>query len=416
MGKPIVMSVILLISIFSIGFALALNVHCVVSITLFNLTNHYFLFEAVPSLLKLSVELLEKYFSSVYKAPVKVLRFFPLGMEKKAIDEKDLKGFGYGVPYIIEFSVDGEAKRVVLETMRSEGFGHDHFSDRAQVLLWQHSAFNKLPRHVRCVDVGAFTADSECLKSLGDCSEFFIVTEFVNGTLYRFDLDRIKETGELNELDEQRCLALSDYLVDVHKTKRQSPGLYVRRIRELVGHSECIMGLLDSYPSKLDLINESDLINIEQDCVVWRWRLKHRAHRLCQIHGDFHPWNILFRKGGDFTVLDRSRGEWGEPADDVTAMTINYIFYSLQKYGELAGVFERLFRLFWENYLSKTGDREILEIVQPFYAWRGLVVASPIWYPNLTRSVRAKLFNFIKNVLQCERFDVEHVNYYIRDA
>jgi len=97
-------------------------------------------------------------------------------------------------------------------------------------------------------------------------------------------------------------------------------------------------------------------------------------------------------------------------------MTINYIFYSLQKYGELAGVFERLFRLFWENYLSKTGDREILDVVQPFYAWRGLVVASPIWYPNLTRSVRAKLFNFIKNVLQCERFDVEHVNYYIRDA
>jgi hypothetical protein len=49
---------------------------------------------------------------------------------------------------------------------------------------------------------------------------------------------------------------------------------------------------------------------------------------------------VLFREGVDFTVLDRSRGEWGEPADDVTAMTINYIFYSLQKYGELAGVFE----------------------------------------------------------------------------
>jgi len=50
------------------------------------------------------------------------------------------------------------------------------------------------------------------------------------------------------------------------------------------------------------------------------------AHRLSQVHGDFHPWNVLFREGVDFTVLDRSRGERGEPADDVTAMTINYIF------------------------------------------------------------------------------------------
>jgi hypothetical protein len=173
------------------------------------------------------------------------------------------------------------------------------------------------------------------------------------------------------------------------------------------------MGLLDSYPPKLDFVNESDLIDIERDCVVWRWSLKHRAHRLSQVHGDFHPWNLKFREGTDFTVLDRSRGEWGEPADDVTTMTINYIFYSLQKYGELAGVFERLFRLFWENYLRKTGDREILEVVQPFYAWRGLVVASPIWYPSLSRDVRVKLFNFVKNVLQCEKFDLKRVNSYI---
>ena len=90
--------------------------------------------------------------------------------------------------------------------------------------------------------------------------------------------------------------------------------------------------------------------------------------------------------------------------------------YSLQKYGELAGVFERLFRLFWENYLRKTGDREILEVVQPFYAWRGLVVASPIWYPNLNRDVRVKLFNFMRNVLQCKKFDLERVNSYINTA
>ena len=148
----------------------------------------------------------------------------------------------------------------------------------------------------------------------------------------------------------------------------------------------------------------------------WRWKLKHKTHRLSQVHGDYHPWNILFRKGTDFTVLDRSRGEWGEPADDVSALTINYIFYSLQTCGKLAGPFERLFDLFWRNYLDKTGDEEILNVIQPFYAWRSLVVASPVWYPNLPLKVRGKLFNFVRKVLETEKLELKEVNAYFKET
>jgi len=361
--------------------------------------------------MKPSGETLREYLSSLYKTKVEICGVWRLGSEEAEVS-KDLKGFGYGVPFVIEFRVNGEVKKVVLETMRPEGFGHDYFTDRAQILLWQHSTFNKLPRHVRSIDVGAFTTDGEGMKSLGGCGEFFILTEMADGSLYHFDLDHIKETEQLSKLDEQRCLVLSNYLVEIHKVKRNTPWLYVRRARELVGHGECITGLLDSYPPGLDFVDESDLIDIERNCIIWRWRLKRKAHRLSQVHGDFHPWNVMFREGTDFTVLDRSRGEWGEPADDAVAMTINYIFYSLQKYGKLTGVFERLFGLFWENYLQKTNDWEILEVVQPFYTWRGLVVASPIWYPNLSKDVRVKLLNFVKNVLQHEKFDLERVNSY----
>ena len=361
--------------------------------------------------LKLSKKTLQEYLSSVYDSNVEVCSVWRLGGEK--IDESgDLKGFGYGFPYVIEFKLAGEIKRVVLETMRSEGFGHDHFSDRAQILLWQNSVFNKLPKHVHSLDVGAFAKNDECLKSLGKCDEFFILTEFADGKLYHFDLDRLKRTGKLGPLDEQRCLVLSDYLVEIHKIKREAPWLYIRRARELVGHGECIMGLLDSYPPDLAFVNEAYLIDVERDCIVWRWNLKRKTHRLSQVHGDFHPWNMLFRKDVDFTVLDRSRGEWGEPADDVAAITVNYLFYSLQKHGELTGAFEHLFKLFWENYLEKTGDQEILEVVQPFYAWRGLVVASPVWYPKLKIDVRVKLLSFVKNVLKSDKFDIHCVNSY----
>ena len=78
----------------------------------------------------------------------------------------------------------------------------------------------------------------------------------------------------------------------------------------------------------------------------WRWKLRNRTGRLCQVHGDFHPWNVMFRNGTDFSVLDRSRGEWGEAADDITAMAMNYIFYSVQKSFRLSGDLKDLFELF----------------------------------------------------------------------
>jgi len=356
----------------------------------------------------LGLDSLRDYLCEVYGPNTEILRVVEMasGKEKRG---DDLKGFGYGIPYLIEISVSGDVKKVVLETIRPSEFGHEHFSDRAQILLWQHSAFNKLPRHVKSIDVGAFTIKGT-LKSLGDCKELFILTEYVEGKPYYMDLDDIKVRGGLTSLDVERCLALSDYLVEVHSVKGAGfESLYIRRVRELIGHGECIMGLIDSYPPGLDYADEKTLMDIERKCLEWRWRLKKKAYRCARVHGDFHPWNILFREGTDFTVLDRSRGEWGEPADDLAAMTINYIFYSLQAYGEFRNPFRRLFEIFWENYLDKTGDEEILTVIQPYYAWRGLVIASPIWYPNLTKETRIKIFNFIKNMLEVEKVDVKSI-------
>ncbi len=361
--------------------------------------------------MELKVSRVQQYLSEVFKTPIEVLSLAPLGGMKGTVD---LKGFGYGVPYLIEFKMKGKSQRVVLETLRPGGFGHDYFADRAAVLLMQHSTFNRLPRHVHSVDVGSFTGGSDVLKSLGDCSEFFIVTDFVDGVLYHSDLDRIRAVRTVGRLDEERCVALSDYLVAVHSVKnKDEPTFYIRYVRDLLGHGEEIFGLTDSYPSGLAYADEKFFVDFEKMCVEWRWRLKQKAHRLSRVHGDFHPWNLLFREGCDFTVLDRSRSEWGEPADDVSTMTINYLFYSLQTYGELTGPFEKLFLLFWQNYLDKTRDEEILSVVQPFYAWRSLVLASPIWYPHLPIEVRKQILRFATNVLSVERFDFEHAGSYL---
>ncbi len=353
-------------------------------------------------------EKLSSYLEVLAGNPVRLLTFTPLG---EAVSTGAAKGHGYGVPVMVEYEVSGERRKVVLETMSPGPFGHEHMSDRAQMLLWDHEAYNRLPLHARSLDVGGVSRDGSLL-SLADVEELFLLVEYVEGRGYIQDLARLQAGGELTDIDLARADALCDYLAEIHRVTGPDPGLYVRRIRELLGHGECIMGLLDSYPSRHGVITPSLLEGIERRCVAWRWRIKGRTHRLRQVHGDFHPFNILMGEGTRFRVLDRSRGEWGDPADDVTSLTGNYLFCSLQRSGRLDGSFEILFRRFWDRYLETTGDREILQVAAPFYAFRGLVMASPVWYPALDEDVRRTLFTFIEGVLDAETFDPGRVNDY----
>jgi hypothetical protein len=350
---------------------------------------------------------IERYLRSALGAAVQVQRIRLLG----AGEPGEIKSYGYGKPLLIEYRHGESNRAAVLHMVKPGSFGHEHMSDRAQSLLWDHSAFNKLPRHIRSLDVGALSTKGRAV-SLGDAEEFFILTEYAEGNCYVDDLFRIRDGGSMAPLDIARSEALCDYLVEIHRVRSPEAGLYVRRIRELVGHSECVMGLTDSYPPGQTAIDWRVLRQIERLCVDWRWKLKERVHRLCQVHGDFHPWNILFREGTDFSLLDRSRGEWGEAADDVTCITMNYLFFSLQQSGRLAGNFERLFRNFWERYLSRSQDSEILETAAPFIAFRGLVMAHPVWYPDLAADVRRKLIHFVCAILESSAFDPGKANEY----
>ena len=347
-------------------------------------------------------EALSPYLGAVHGMPVRVVRVTPLGGGRQGD-----KGYGYGVPLRVDYETGGVPRRAVIETVRCGPFGHEHMADRAQSLLWAHRAFAGLPRHVASLDVGAVRASGE-LQPLGDAAELFMLAEFADGREYADDLLRMRGSGELGVEDLARCDALCDYLVQIHRRRGADAGLYTRRIRELVGHGECIFGVNDSYPESWRVV----LQDIERSCVAWRWRIKQRTERLCQVHGDFHPWNLLFREGTDFSVLDRSRGEWGEAADDVTCLSLNYLFFSLQRCGRLEGAFETLWRRFWERYLEGSGDAQLLEVAAPFIAFRGVVMANPLWYPSLDEELRRRMLSFVRNVLSEERFEPARANAY----
>jgi hypothetical protein len=356
--------------------------------------------------LALEMARLDEYLAGLFHEPVTVVALRALGGE--VID--DPKGFGYGVPFEVECRIGGRARSfVVSRTRPARGFGHDYPADRAWQALYGHAAYNDFPRHVRSVDVGFLRPGGE-MVSAADAVDFFQLVEKAEGRLYWRDLQRLLE-GHDDPLAGSRARALAGFLADAHRSKRAEPALYARRIRELVGHGECVMGIIDSLPHPWPPLPPAECEALEAALVRWRWRLRDRDHRLSRTHGDFHPWNILFREGTDFSVLDRSRGEWGEPADDVTALAINYLFFGLRREGGrdgepgVAEPFRTLFHTFLSTYIEASRDHELLETLPPFFAFRALVLAHPRWYPDLPAPVRAGLLRFARAMAHADRFE-----------
>ncbi len=354
---------------------------------------------------------LDEYLARVFGEPVEVVALRSIGGGVVG----DPKGFGYGTPFEVECRVGGRPRALVVSRTRpAQGFGHDYPADRAWQALYGHTAYNDFPHHVRSLDVGFVRASGE-MVSAADAVDFFQLVEKADGHLYWLDLDRLLE-GTPDPLDSQRANALARFLADTHAAKRNEPTLYARRIRELVGHGECVMGILDSYPHPSLELPPAVCEALEISMVHWRWRLRDRGHRLSRTHGDFHPWNILFRSGTDFTALDRSRGEWGEPADDVAALAINYLFFGMRKaaaHGErgVAEPFRGLFHDFLATYIQVSRDYELLETLPPFLAFRALVLAHPRWYPNLPGTVRSDLAHLAGSLTRLTRFDPADVSW-----
>lgn len=308
-----------------------------------------------------------------------------------------MKALGYGKPLRVELVAHGRRHVVVFHTASADDFGHDRRADRLDNLVLAYDTFGNVPNHVAAIDVGVVRSDG-ALVSLADTGEPYLITTWVEGVLYADELRRVAAAGAATANDLAHAERLATLLLEIHGTPGSHPGAYTRAIRDLLGHGEGIFGLVDSYePSALT----PRLRAIEEACLAWRWKLRDRSERLRRIHGDYHPFNIVF--GDDAYLLDTSRGSEGDPANDVACLTINYLFFGVG-YPRWSSGLGTLWDRFWQTYLA--GDRvDVLAAVAPFFAWRALVLASPKWYPHLSDADRDRILAFAERALAADRFD-----------
>ncbi len=319
------------------------------------------------------------------------------------------KAVGYVQPLLLTVLEAGRTRHLVMRFGRPDEFGHDRRSDRAQRFLLASDTVAEIPAHVKILDVGAIVNDRE-LVSLRGSGEFYLLSEYWSGTPYANDLRRVAAEGHVKPLDLERCAALARFLVHLHGSHLGAPGGYRRSIRDLLGHGEGIFGIIDGYPENVGGVCAERLQGIESRCLEWRWRLRGHEARLTRLHGDFHPFNILFGDGASFELLGAARGCAGDPADDVCALGINFPFFALGTPEAWPKGLGRLWQHFWSTYLSESRDDLLLSVAAPFLAWRGLVLANPRFYPGLPDRDRDRLLGFVEKVLDQDRFDPASVD------
>lgn len=353
-------------------------------------------------------EAIQQYLEQAFEEPVTLEGIGPIG----DLSEQGIKGFGYGKPLLLRYRRGEQVEEAVLSVMKGDAYGHQFFWDRAAILLFQYATEAHMEKHVRPKGIG-YVDETGKMIPVRRPQEFFILHEKLEGYDYFKDLVRIQK-GDYRSTDRRLVEDFARWLARVHAHKHTAPDLYHRRIRELIGSSECIYGLIDGYPHPYEDFAPKRFQALEHTLVDWRWRLRGYPHRLAAVHGDFHPWNVLVTEEGAFMTLDRSRGEWGEPADDIATMTANYLLFGLSDASTLKGPFWEMYLAFWETYLEATQDREICEVIAPFYVFRGLVIASPQWYPTHPPALRRSLLHFLEAVLQESHFDYREINRYLK--
>src|ERR1700690_498102 len=206
----------------------------------------------------------------------------------------DISKLGSGVQgsgYLINMCTAGVCKSYVVKTLFPEGLGHDYPSDRAGVFLLDLDEYKNLPGHVRALDVLAELEDGG-VKSVVGGKEYYLLMEVAEGIDYFKDLEAFRNKEKLDAAGISKIKAMASYLARIHSEKKESRSLYLRKVRDTIGHGECLMGVFDTYPD--GTLSSAEMADIEKMCIDWRGHPRGKKKTLSLFYRGFFPAPILF--------------------------------------------------------------------------------------------------------------------------
>jgi hypothetical protein len=285
---------------------------------------------------------------------------------------------------VADVHIDGQTRRVVVRMGSPDGPFH-HPEDAARQLLW-YARLPGLPNHSRVLSVGVKDDGGEWRELVAPLT-VAVVEEFLVGTPYRRDLNRIRDRRRLEAGDQERARTLARYLAGIHQHRHEDADAYLRGLRELVGGMEGVMSVVAMYPPAFRF-EQRALVDRLQAAVAERAiDLQYCDRPVADVHGDFHPGNILFSDDGQVRVVDRGRIECDEVAVDVGAVLMDFIALGLTD-PDLRAPARTLAETFVNEYIDASGDTGVTTALPVHTAMRAAAAASPTFHPKTVDRTR----------------------------
>jgi thiamine kinase-like enzyme len=176
------------------------------------------------------------------------------------------------------------------------------------------------------------------------------VLDFIPGRAFSKTLKEVHLSGELSNNVVKQTLKISDYLADIYNQSSKSDKVvYVRETCNFITYTKKQINFLRSHESynkynKSVKIIDNSLDKLLKDSI--------NREKVCLVHNDFHPNNIIFN-GSDLHTIDKIGRLYGDQLVDISAVTLFYIWNELRSDIE-SRPFLKLHNLFMDNYVNKT--------------------------------------------------------------
>ncbi|MFS8131021.1 MAG: phosphotransferase [Candidatus Dojkabacteria bacterium] len=330
----------------------------------------------------------------------------------KDITLKEITKLGSGLVadgYKVVFINKGVETKIVCRQLRGIGLSRDYLADNVGYLLLQHQISQIHPTHINSIDVVCYGEEVRTV-SIDGIENVFQVMEFAEGKSYIEFISKISKEETLSKQQKEIIENISSYMARIHEIKPMQLSdeifkhYYWRHSQDYIG-SEVFMDIMDVWDND-KLLDAQGKTEMMTNLFRIRESLRSEYKRCSMIHSDLHPDNIRVQEDLTIRPLDSARAMWGEPADDLTSMLANFIYFGLKNDGSLKGSYLEAYNLMLNKYIELTQDKDISKHAQLYLPVRLLILAHPDFFSSDTLELKNMLINFAKKILNDSHFDL----------
>lgn len=324
----------------------------------------------------------------------------------KAVDVINVERVGsgaHGTAIRAKTRLDGN---LILKIMSDEtSFGHDFPTDRIASLLHAHASSRRLcPGQSLGVVIVQESSPSRFIATPSEAVA--VMHEFPTECTL---MTGIRSLGDkLIAADRAWFVRLREAMTHIHSISAPPPvavHIHRRKLRETVGHSELLLGILDSFGT-IDGFGRKQQMEYATAAIAARYALIDDLPLVTQVHGDLHCGNVLIGDS-DLHLVDPGRGQFGHPAEDIASAVVDLILWSVFRFNGLEGAYLEAVSILLDDYVAATNRQDTFRYLPFYLGAKCPVVVHPGLYPDIPGRLRIPFLKIGSAVLAETNLDTK---------